>query len=173
MKVGDRVKVEGYSKPEVSSWEGLEGVVDYIYADRSASIKFKHHASGAFDAKYLKVLSDEPKSDEKSLLPSDPKERKKYPIGTGVLDYFPAAIAEIAKVSFMGNEQHNPGQPLHWARGKSMDQADTMQRHYMERGKFDKDGVRHSAKMAWRALAILQLELEAEGYPMARGASND
>jgi hypothetical protein len=40
----------------------------------------------------------------------------------------------------------------------------------MERGKIDTDGQRHSAKLAWRALALLQLELEAEGAPIARGA---
>lgn len=109
-------------------------------------------------------------STDKKLLPEDAKERKKVPIGTGVIDYFPAALAEIAKVSFVGNEQHNAGQPLHWARGKSTDQADTMIRHFLERGTLDSDGVRHSAKMCWRALAILQLELEAEGAPIARGA---
>jgi hypothetical protein len=86
------------------------------------------------------------------------------------LDYFPAALVEIAKVSFAGNEQHNPGQPLHWARGKSTDQDDTIIRHFLERGKYDGDGQRHSAKLAWRALALLQLELEAEGAPIARGA---
>jgi hypothetical protein len=95
------------------------------------------------------------------MLPSDAAERKKYPIGTGVLDYFPDAIAEIARVSYEGNQQHNPGQPLHWAREKSTDQEDTMQRHYLERGTLDKDGMRHTAKMAWRALAMLQLEIEA------------
>lgn len=105
-----------------------------------------------------------------SLLPLDAQERKSIPIATGVLDYFSAALAEIAKVSQAGNDQHNPGQSLHWARGKSNDQADTMIRHFMERGTVDSDGQRHSAKMAWRALAILQLELEAEGAPMARGA---
>jgi hypothetical protein len=83
-------------------------------------------------------------------------------VATGVLDYFPDALVAIARVSFTGNEQHNPGQPLHWARGKSMDQEDTMIRHYLERGKFDIDGQRHSAKLAWRALAILQLEIEAD-----------
>jgi len=107
---------------------------------------------------------------EHKLLPEDAKERKSIPVGTGVLDYFPAAIVEVAKVSKAGNDQHNPGQPLHWARGKSQDQADTMIRHFLERGTFDSDGIRHSAKMVWRALAILQLELEAEGVPIARGA---
>lgn len=104
------------------------------------------------------------------MLPSDSQERKKYPIATGVLDYFPNAIAEIARVSYEGNEQHNPGEPLHWARGKSTDQADTIIRHFLERGKRDVDGMRHSAKLAWRALALLQLEIEAEGAEMARGA---
>ncbi len=95
-------------------------------------------------------------------LPTDPKERKRVPIYSGVLKYFPDAIAEVAKVSFAGNEQHNPGEPLHWAREKSTDQEDTLTRHLMESGEIDSDGQRHSAKLAWRALAVLQLEIEAE-----------
>lgn len=94
-------------------------------------------------------------------LPTDALERKQLPVATGVLDYFPDAIVELAHVSFVGNEQHNPGQPLHWAREKSTDQDDTLIRHFMERGTFDKDGLRHTAKLAWRALAMLQLEIEA------------
>ncbi|KAF1711076.1 hypothetical protein CSC70_03885 [Pseudoxanthomonas kalamensis DSM 18571] len=31
----------------------------------------------------------------------------------------------------------------------------------MQRGTVDTDGVRHSAKVAWRALALLQKEIEA------------
>jgi hypothetical protein len=86
--------------------------------------------------------------------------RKAIPIVTGVLDYFPDAIAAVAEVSRVGNEQHNPGEPMHWARGKSMDQADCIGRHLIDRGKLDSDGLRHSAKVAWRALALLQLEIE-------------
>ena len=97
-----------------------------------------------------------------STLQTDGKERKQYPVASGVLDYFPDALAAIAHVSWQGNEQHNPGQLLHWARGKSTDEADTMIRHFLERGKTDIDGIRHTAKMAWRALAILQKELEQE-----------
>jgi dATP/dGTP diphosphohydrolase len=106
----------------------------------------------------------------KTILPSDAKERKNFPVATGVLDYFPSALVEVARVSKVGNDQHNPGQPLHWARGKSTDQADTIIRHFLERGKFDVDGLRHSAKLAWRALALLQEELEAEGAPLGRGS---
>lgn len=107
---------------------------------------------------------------EGRLLPIEAKERKAIPLASGVLDYFAQALIEVAKVSFHGNQQHNPGQPLHWSRGKSPDHADTMLRHFVERGTFDADGIRHSAKMAWRALAILQLELEVAGAPIARGA---
>ena len=96
------------------------------------------------------------------MIPSDAQERKGLPIVTGVLDYFPLALLEVARCSKVGNDQHNPGEPLHWARGKSTDEADAMVRHLMERGKIDTDGIRHSAKMAWRALALLQKEIEAE-----------
>ena len=68
-------------------------------------------------------------TEQKPLLPFDPKERKAIPLASGVLDYFPSALIEVAKVSQLGNDQHNPGQPLHWSRGKSFDHADTMQRH--------------------------------------------
>lgn len=88
--------------------------------------------------------------------------RKDTPMCTGVLDYFPDALKEIARVSKIGNDQHNPGQPLHWAREKSTDHADCIVRHLTDRGKFDNDGRRHSGKMAWRALALLQTEIEQE-----------
>lgn len=95
-------------------------------------------------------------------LPSDAADRKALPITTGVLDYFPDALAAVAEVSRIGNDQHNPGQPLHWAKEKSTDHADCITRHLIERGTIDTDGGRHSAKVAWRALALLQTEIEAE-----------
>lgn len=101
----------------------------------------------------------------KGLLPTDAKARKGIPIATGVLFYFPLAVAAVAELSRIGNDQHNPGQPLHWDRSKSTDHADTLVRHLLERGTLDSDGVRHSAKVAWRALALLQTEIEAERQP--------
>lgn len=99
---------------------------------------------------------------EEMLLPTDSEQRKKIPITSGVLDYFPLAIAEVAKASFAGNQQHHPDKPLHWDKSKSTDHADCIGRHLIDRGTFDTDGHRHSAKLAWRALALLQLELENE-----------
>lgn len=99
----------------------------------------------------------------RGIIPQDRETRKRTPITTGVLDYFPAALAAVAEVSLRGNEQHNPGEPLHWARNKSLDHADCIARHLIERGGIGPDGVRHSAALAWRALALLQEEMEREG----------
>lgn len=84
------------------------------------------------------------------------------PVFTGVLRYFPDAIKEVAKVSYAGNQQHNPDKPLHWDRNKSTDELDALSRHLIDAGTFDDDGMRHSAKVAWRALANLQKELEED-----------
>jgi hypothetical protein len=83
------------------------------------------------------------------------------PVASGVVDYFPLALRAIAHLSYVGNDQHNPGTPLHWDRTKSTDEADALIRHFIERGTIDTDGVRHSTKMAWRSLALLEKEIEA------------
>ena len=86
--------------------------------------------------------------------------RKQTPVYSGVLNYFPDAIREVARCSYAGNEQHNPNTPLHWDRSKSGDELDALTRHLLEAGTIDSDGIRHSAKVAWRALANLQKEIE-------------
>lgn len=89
------------------------------------------------------------------------KWRKERPLARGVLDYFPDALLEVAYCSFIGNQQHHADKPLHWDKSKSTDEADCALRHLAGRGTIDTDGVRHSAKAAWRALANLQRELDA------------
>jgi hypothetical protein len=104
-------------------------------------------------------------------LPEDAATRNEYPMADGLLFYFPAALAAVARVSKIGNDQHNPGEPMHWARGKSTDHENKIIRHLVDAGTIDKDGTRHSAKVAWRALALLQEELEREeGAPLPRNA---
>jgi hypothetical protein len=91
------------------------------------------------------------------------KDRKERPLFSGVLIYFPDALLEVAYCSFVGNRQHNgEDAPLHWAKEKSTDELDALIRHLLEAGKVDTDGVRHSAKIAWRALANLQREIDKE-----------
>jgi len=88
--------------------------------------------------------------------------RKAHPIATGVLDYFPDAMLAVSHCSFLGTNQHHKGEPLHWDKSKSIDEADALVRHLLQRGTLDSDGVRHSAKVAWRALALLQREIDSE-----------
>ena len=94
-------------------------------------------------------------------IPTDAKARKALPLYSGVIRYFPDALIAVAELSRIGNDQHNPGKPLHWDRPKSGDELDALTRHLFEAGTIDTDNVRHSTKLAWRALANLQKELEA------------
>ena len=104
----------------------------------------------------------------------DSASRKQYPMATGFLDYFPDAAAAVSHVSWLGNEKHNQGQPLHWARGKSSDQADCLMRHHSARHSVDPGypndalaKVLHLAEAAWRAMAQLQIAME-ETYALER-----
>jgi len=108
-----------------------------------------------------------------NMLPEDDAARLDFPMFDGLMAYFPNALAEVARVSKIGNDQHNPGQPMHWARNKSTDHGNKIMRHLVDAGGIDSKGVRHSARLAWRSLALLQEELEREeGLPPSR-ASKD
>ncbi len=107
-------------------------------------------------AKTPKTSVETPKQDEAAR-------RKGIPVWSGVLNYFPDALREVAICSRIGNDQHNPNKPLFWDRSKSGDELDALTRHLIEAGTVDTDGIRHSAKVAWRALANLQKELEKAG----------
>lgn len=95
-------------------------------------------------------------------LPTDYKARKGTPLCRGCLDYFPDALAAVSRLSLKANEKHNPGQELHWSKGKSSDHADCLVRHLLERGTLDEEMQEsHTVHVAWRALALLQTEIEA------------
>ena len=92
-------------------------------------------------------------------------ERKATPIYQGVVKYFPLAIAEIAKLSLQGNIQHGLGEDgeLVWQKDISNDHLDCLMRHlcdYAGDKPIDEDGISHDIKVAWRALAHLQIRLE-------------
>ena len=91
--------------------------------------------------------------------------RKERPLATGVLAYFPDALLEVAHASWVGNNQHNFGQPLHWTREKSTDQLDAALRHitdHLKGEQIDSDGCYHLSKACWRILAHLQITLEEQ-----------
>jgi hypothetical protein len=95
------------------------------------------------------------------IYPKAAEKRKAAPIYEGFIRYFPKAIWAVAELSRVANEQHNPDTPVHWDRSKSGDELDALMRHLTQAGGFDTDGQRHSAKVAWRAMANLEKELEA------------
>ena len=111
--------------------------------------------------KYLSRLEDFKKLQEE-MTEDKAQVRKNTPVFSGVLSYFPLALKEVSKVSKQGNDQHHPDKPLHWDRNKSNDDLDALTRHLIDAGTIDDDGIRHTAKVAWRALACLQKELENE-----------
>lgn len=89
--------------------------------------------------------------------------RKDLPVATGVLEFFPRALAEVAKVSVAGAKQRN-SKSLVPPSGEvtTGEHADCLVRHLLDRGTLDNDGVRHSAKVAWRALSLLEQEVNDE-----------
>lgn len=102
--------------------------------------------------------------------------KKKWPIWDYMFKYFPLAWLEEVRVSVIGNEQHNPGEPLHWAREKSTDQLNTAFRHLFDYAEAKARGVvvpRDSkgnavlAQVRWRIGAQLQLDLEEEARQQA------
>nr|WP_294850069.1 dATP/dGTP diphosphohydrolase domain-containing protein [uncultured Sphingomonas sp.] len=106
-------------------------------------------------------------------LPEEDAIRNEFPMFDGLMAYFPNALAEVAWVSKIGNDQHNPGQDMHWDRSKSRDHGNKIMRHTADMGGIDPKGVRHTARLAWRSLAALQEELElALGLPPSRASSN-
>lgn len=178
LKVGDIVTIKSKGSWKNSDAKYIAGQTSKILkvdSDGVYDYRIDLGASNTYWVAHEDILASSAVSSviAKTTLPTAAEDRKNIPIISGVLDYFTSALAEVAKVSKAGNDQHNPGQPLHWARRKSSDHADCIGRHLSERGTVDTDGQRHSAKLAWRALALLQEELEAEGAPISRGSSYD
>jgi hypothetical protein len=96
-------------------------------------------------------------------LPTDAAARKAIPVYSGFIKYFPRGMIAVAQLSKIGNDQHNPGKPLHWDRSKSGDEMDALTRHMLDDAMgvpTDTDGVLHATKLAWRAMANLEKVLE-------------
>jgi Domain of unknown function (DUF5664) len=145
------------SKDSPYSWSPLN-----VGCDRAIPTQPRDDAMDVLAFGIAAARSRSPREPAGRRLPTEAKARKTTPLATGCIDYFPDALAAVARLSYVGNEQHNPGMPLHWDRSKSTDEADALMRHFVDRGTLDTDGERHSTKVAWRALALLQKEIEAE-----------
>lgn len=182
-KAGDVVQV---IKDECSASITKRGVDYYIYSiDDSDNVNLTltrgEYGSGMNVNESVIFKVKDIASQRKTTLPTDSKERKEFPLYSGVVKYFPSALAGVAKVSKIGNEKHNPGEPLHHARGKSTDHADCILRHLIDASEDfgnkgfgrDESGVPQVDYIAWRALALSQEWHEKhDGVPRAPGASD-
>lgn len=101
--------------------------------------------------------------------PQTSADRKEHPVYAGFVQYFPAAMFLVARLSKKGNDKHNPGQPLHHNRSKSVDHGDCLVRHQTDVGTIDPDSnMDHAVEVAWRAMAQLQELAEKQyGWPKA------
>lgn len=90
-------------------------------------------------------------------------------LSSGVLDYFRNALAAVGRHSKFGNDKYNPGKPLHWSFNQSTAHADAIASHLAQHGEIDPEtGYSHTVALAWRALALLETELLAQGAKKGR-----
>jgi hypothetical protein len=94
----------------------------------------------------------------RTALPIDSAERKTYPVYSGFMVYFPRAIAEVAHLSYKGNQQHHSDKPLHWDMDKSGDEKDCLARHMIDEivSTTKESQIDEATRMAWRAMANLE-----------------
>ena len=134
----DRMEAENNKRMNVIAQNGNDGL-HYVHYDLDGEIT-EIEVNGA------EVVTDKA------------QERKKIPVYSGFVKYFPNAMKEVAVCSRIANEQHHAGKPLHWDMDKSTDELDAMMRHLIDHTSepIDDDGIRHITKVAWRAMAMLE-----------------
>lgn len=186
MRVGDQVKYTGNLK----TYTGQSGEIVRVGAPGPQALCAVRFPNGAqievFQCNVVPELSLVPLELPKTLgeavgirkpaLPIDSAERKRWPLFSGLLRYFPAALARVSHHSFLGNEKHNPGQRLNHARGKSGDHEDCIVRHLVDAAEHPAGSaarLEELSALAWRALALLQEECELAGHRPAPGATFD
>lgn len=177
-KVGDRVI--GNSQLVTREYRGKVGTVFMLAKDdRQIHVEWDTGGrdGGFWDTKFDRYVEPQTATPTtSSALPTDSTERKRWPLYSGLLAYFPAALAQVAHHSFLGNEKHNPGLPLQHARGVSGDHQDCIMRHLvdaMEHPAGSAQRVEELRALCWRGLALLQEESELAGAPAAPAASFD
>lgn len=171
-KVGD--KVVGNDRMVDEANRGIVCIVTRVNDTTLTAQRPDGHPLWADTAKFDPYVESTPVAN--TALPTDSTERKRWPLYSGLLAYFPAALAQVAHHSFLGNEKHNPGLPLQHARGVSGDHQDCIMRHLvdaMEHPAGSAQRIEELRALCWRGLALLQEESELAGAPAAPAASFD
>ena len=138
-------------------WREMEDDLNDAYEKRGRAIATNGNEGINYEYQFIYDFKDKD-------LPDRANDRKATPVFSGVLAYFPDALKEVSKCSLAGQKQHNQGDKLYWDKDKSNDNADALVRHLIDHSvnPIDDDGVLHLSKVAWRALAVLQIYLEKQ-----------
>lgn len=174
-KEGDRIEVGSYANPQGIMTRDLRWYPATVTASPDYGLIQARRDVAPFGvcryAHFRAVVSPAASTSKPPIFMStDSADRKLMPVATGCYAYFPDALLCVSFVSRNGNEKHNPGQPLHWAKEKSADESDAEARHMLDffRGLPPDPGLErlgklgHLASKAWRALADLQRACDAE-----------
>lgn len=162
-----------YARVELVS-ESIERVRGLLVSDDTVE---PMPAPEPFERAYPIVEPAPPAVPVPPFMSTDSATRKLMPVATGTLAYFADALMLVAWISRVGNEKHNPGQPLHWAKEKSADEPDAEVRHMLDffRKMPPDPGLEalahlgHLASKAWRANADLQRACDAARAAFERG----
>jgi hypothetical protein len=153
-KIGDRVMLVSpdYSDLDEGFVRGQLGTVDsysfvpYVRLDDGRRRAFNQDQLLLVRAEPARIATPaEMASVHRNVLPTDAAARNAMPMADGLLYYFPNALAAVSALS-------------------------KVVKHLLDAGGTDSDGQRHSAKVAWRALALLEDELIAAGAVPGRNA---
>lgn len=138
-------------------WREIEDDIKDIHDRRDKAIAYNGSEGINYEYEFIYDFKDKD-------LPERAEDRKATPVFSGVLAYFPDALKEVSKCSLAGQKQHNQGDKLYWDKDKSNDNSDALVRHLIDHSvnPIDDDGVLHLSKVAWRALAVLQIYLDKQ-----------
>lgn len=120
-----------------------------------------------FDEREIEPVEKKAAAQPQRIIPDD-NNREDYPLYDVLFGYFPAAMLMLAKWAKVGNDQHNPGEPLHWSRDKSGDHTNKILRHLVDYDQKESNGFYEAVPLLWRAAALVQELYEKEGWPEGR-----
>jgi hypothetical protein len=158
-KVGDAVRY-GQSRGVISSIEPNDRWPYTVVSDSGDVVC-------CFDEHEIELVEKKVAAQPQRIIPDDDN-REDYPLYDVLFGYFPAAMLMLAKWAKVGNDQHNAGEPLHWARDKSTDHTNKILRHLVDYDQKESNGFYEAVPLLWRAAALVQELYEKEGWPEGR-----
>jgi len=157
-KIGDKVEVLTVDELD-PDWlkPGMVGEIVELDSVAESYVEFGEGHASLWN-KDIKLVKPASTLRTASALPIDSAERKKYPVYSGFMVYFPHAIARVAHLSWQGNQQHHDDKPLHWDMDKSTDERDCDMRHTIDMicAQDAETEIDEAARKAWRSMANLE-----------------